>query len=427
MLRRKRLLLVGMFVDLLGGGLFAPFFLVYGLRIAHLSLPTAGLILAVVAALGIAVGPVAGAAVDVVGPVRIVVGSSVVAILGCVALLAWPSAGGFALGEFLLSASQRAFYGAFTPFVTAVSGGENLERWFGHLRAARYVGLSLGQAVSGAVLVVGEGFGLRLIVGLDALTFAIGLVFTLAAAAGVSMKAAPTPEDAPYGYGAVIRDRPNVAVFGLNVIQTLLILTPALAMPVFVLEHLHLPTWVPGVLLASGTVTLSAGSLASPFLLRGRRRLRNLQFANAIWVAGFLLVLFSPTALPVALALLLPAMLLLGLGESFYAPTADALPAALAPTHLQGRYSAFHQMAWGVSETIAPAFVGFLLAANATLLWSLLALLAAMSFMGYRALERPLAGRDGTAGVPVRNAVAAQVPPPSAVERDVADIPQATA
>jgi len=181
-------------------------------------------------------------------------------------------------------------------------------------------------------------------------------------------------------------------------ISTLLILAPVIAIPVFVIEDLDLPNWIPGLLLASTTVTLAIGSLASPYLLRGRRRLRNLQLANAVWVVSFLLIFLSPMVLGIALAVLLTAMLLLGLGEALYGPTADALPAALAPAHLQGRYSAFHQMAWGVSETVAPALVGILLATNDTLLWFVLGSLAAGSVMGYRMLERPLAGRDGIAG-----------------------------
>jgi hypothetical protein len=35
--------------------------------------------------------------------------------------------------------------------------------------------------------------------------------------------------------------------------------------------------------------------------------------------------------------------------------------AALAPPGLLGRYAAVHQMAWGISETIAPLLMGLLL------------------------------------------------------------------
>jgi MFS family permease len=92
---------------------------------------------------------------------------------------------------------------------------------------------------------------------------------------------------------------------------------------------------------------------------------------------------------------------LLGLGESLYGPTADALPAALAPPALRGRYSALHQIAWGVSDTIAPAICGFLLSMQGSLLWFVLAPLGVVTALVYRVLERPVAGRDGVAGAPL--------------------------
>jgi hypothetical protein len=47
------------------------------------------------------------------------------------------------------------------------------------------------------------------------------------------------------GYGRVLRDRVNIAIAGLNVAATLLIIAPILVLPVFVLERLHLAAWLP--------------------------------------------------------------------------------------------------------------------------------------------------------------------------------------
>jgi MFS family permease len=391
-----------MFIDTLGGGLFSPFELLYGHRVADLSLASAGLLLAVGSGAAIAVGPVAGAAVDRLGPVRIVSSANVLGAAGCALLLAAPNAWGFTGGIFLLAASQRVFYGAFTPFVATISEAHDLELWFGRIRTARYVGLALGQALSGAVLVAGTVEGLRLLVALDAASYLVALLFLVLASGGVVVQAArDEQEERPRGYRAVLADRPNVAAVALNVVATLLIIAPIIAMPVFVLEHLELAAWVPGVLAAATTVTLAVGTLASPRLLRGRRRLRNLALANVVWAVGFLLFPVAPAVSAAAFGVLLAGVVLLGFGEALYGPTADALPAALAPPHLQGRYAAFHQMAWGVSETIAPALAGALLATNGSLLWLVLAGLAVASTVGYRVLETQIGGRDGIAGAPL--------------------------
>src|ERR687885_2874592 len=98
--RRRRLLIAAMFVDTLGGGLLSPFELVYALKIAGLSLTSAGVILSVAAAAGIAVGPLAGAAVDRVGPVRVVAVANGLGVAGCLSLLVWQNGYGYAVGAF---------------------------------------------------------------------------------------------------------------------------------------------------------------------------------------------------------------------------------------------------------------------------------------------------------------------------------------
>jgi GMP synthase-like glutamine amidotransferase/Na+/melibiose symporter-like transporter len=389
-----------MFIDLLGGGLYGPFELLFGHKVVGLSLPTSGLVLAVGGGVAIAVGPAAGAAVDRFGPSRIVSSANVLGAAGCLLIFSG-TAWGFGGGVFLLSASQRAFYGAFTPFVASIAESHDLELWFGRIRAARYIGLGLGQALSGLALLAGQVRGLRLIVALNGVSFLVALAFLVVASTGVAAEVASREEETARGYRAVLSDRANVALAGLNVVATLLIIAPVIATPVFVLERLHLSTWVPGVLVALATAMLAVASFASPRLLRGRRRVRNLAIASSIWALGFLLFVVAPVDRGLALVPLVGAVLLLGFGESLYAPTADTLPAALAPPALRGRYAAFHQIAWGVSETVAPALCGLLLAISSSALWLVLAALGAGSALAYRRLEARIGGRDGIAGAPL--------------------------
>jgi MFS family permease len=53
-------------------------------------------------------------------------------------------------------------------------------------------------------------------------------------------------------------------------------------------------------------------------------------------------------------------------------PSADSLPLELAPAGLSGRYTAVHQLGWGVSAAIAPVLAGALLAAGRPTLWVVL-------------------------------------------------------
>src|ERR1051326_7340831 len=157
--RRRRLLIAAMLVDTLGGGLLAPFELIYAIKIAELSLTSARVVLSVAAAAGIAVGPFAGAAVDRIGPFRVVAVANGLGVVGCVSLLAWTNAWGYAVGAFFLSANMRVFWAAFTPLVVGIASDANLEQWFARLRGARYVGIVGGEGLSGLVFLAGVNTG----------------------------------------------------------------------------------------------------------------------------------------------------------------------------------------------------------------------------------------------------------------------------
>jgi MFS family permease len=400
--KSRRLLIAAMFVDTLGGGLLAPFELVYALRIAHLSLVSAGLVLSVAAAAGIAIGPLAGAEVDRVGPARVVAVANLLGAAGCISLLFWTSRWGYGLGAFLLSANMRTFWAAFTPLVASIAAAAELERWFGRLRAARYVGIVAGEGLSGIFFVGGIAPGLRLLVIANGLSFLAALALVLAALPAhhpVTDRDGQEEEEPRSGFRRALADRVNVAAAALNVPATLLLIAPVLVLPVFILERLHLPAWLPGILAALLTATAAVGLLFGSSLVYGRRRLRNLEIAAALWAVGCAVFLLAPLTIALAYCALVLGVLLLGLGEAFYAPTADALPAALAPLALRGRYAALHQMAWGISESIAPTLGAVTLAVSNTALWLTLAGVASATALLYRALEKPTRGRDGIAGV----------------------------
>jgi MFS family permease len=86
-------------------------------------------------------------------------------------------------------------------------------------------------------------------------------------------------------------------------------------------------------------------------------------------------------------------MITLGLGEAAYAPTADALPLDLAPPNLSGRYTALHQLAWGISGAIAPTLCAVLVRHGRFSLWVTLGLLSLGLATAYTIAERSIGER----------------------------------
>ena len=398
----RRLLILAMLVDTLGSGLVFPFELLFGTDLVGLTLAETALGLSIGTGIGIIAGPIAGSLVDRFGPMRLVVTANLLSVAACAGLLLADGLVAFTAVSFVFATASRTFWAAYAPLAAAFVAADDLETWFGRFRATRYGGLAAGAAVASLALLAGRETGLRLVLGANALSYVVAICLFLSAAhqrqAAVQGVIAPRSITVATGHGSAIRDLANMGLATLNVADTLLITVPLLALPIFVLDQLLLPPWVPGVLAAVGTVAVAIPTFFAGRLSRGRRRLRLLAAAAALWSLGGLLMAAGAALPGVALVILPAGMILLGVGEAVYAPTADALPLVLAQPHFAGRYSALHQLAWGVSGTVAPILTAWLLGLGAHVVWGALSAAAALVAACYLWLERRLGVRTGVAG-----------------------------
>ncbi|KOV84975.1 MFS transporter [Nocardia sp. NRRL S-836] len=389
-----------MVIDALGNGLFAPFALVYAHKVVPMPLPTAGIVLTVAFGAATLAQPLVGTAVDRYGAIRVVIGGNALLFAGSVAMLGSTGPVPFGVAAFVFSLGGRAFWGAFTPLVGVVARPGELEQWFGRIRGLRYVGFAAGGALSGVVLSWDEVGGLRTLLGLNAVSFLLALLL-FAAVKARDDRWAPAGRPAESGgYRTALTDSANVVLAGLNLVGNLVVITPLVALPTFVLQHLRVGSWLPGVLVAAGSAVVAVATSFNHLLTRGRRRLRTLQLSCATWVVAFTLVLLAVRYPAAAVALLLVAVALIGFGEALYVPTADTLPAVLAPAGHTGRYAAMHQLAWAVSDMLAPLLAATLLTASADALWLALGGASLVCLLLYRGLETSVGERDGISGAP---------------------------
>lgn len=407
--RASRMLLIAMLIDTLGSGLSMPFELLFGHVVVGLSLPEVGLGITIGTGAAIAVGPIAGAFVDRMGATRVMAAANVMSAIGCLALVVVHGLVPFIVVSFVLAGAQRAFWAAYAPLVAEFVAGDQLETWFGRFRGIRYAGIAAGAAAASVALLPGQEVGLRIVIGLDALSYLGAMAMLLVAVRSrdwrpmqrhLETDPSPSPE-VQVGYLPALRDGTNVLLAVANVTATLIIVTPLLALPVFVLDSLGLPVWLPGLLAAIAALSTMVPSLLSGRLTRGHPRLGLLALAATLWATGSMLFAISAWTPALWLLLLPAAMVALGVGEALYAPTADALPLALAPIGLAGRYSAIHQSAWGISGTIAPTFAVYLLLAGPDALWLTLAAASIVLAVTYLGLQRRVGVRAGIAGTSV--------------------------
>lgn len=392
--RVRTWLFTAMLIDALGSGLLGPFDLLYGHTVTRLPLWLAGLALSMGTAIAIPLGPIAGVLVDRMGVVRVTLVANALSALGCGLLLAARDVWMFGVAVAVLAGGSRIFWASFSPLVAAIAGSGR-QTWFGRIRSLRYAGLTGGQALAGLILLLGAVRGLQILVAGDAVSFIVALVLVGLVPGGVAAprRVAIIRSKVPAGYRAALRDRTNVLLAGLNVLATLILTLPLLGLPILVVDQLRLALWMPGVLAALNTAAVAVPAFFAGRLLQGRRSLQILAASALMWMlaAGFLGI--GSVSHTLAYAALPIGVILLGLGEAGYAPTADGLPLDLAPPQLAGRYAALHQMAWGISGAIAPAITAILIGSGHTSLWLATGVLALILAVSYRLVEPVVTAR----------------------------------
>ncbi len=367
--RSRRALLVALGVDNLGSGLFLPLALVYATRAVGLPLGVAGTVVAVGTAAGLLVPPVAGRLVDGLGPRTVVLASQLLQAAGALAYLVAQDLGLVLAAAVLLAAGQQTFYSALFALVADVSPPGPKDRPFAMVNMVRSGAFGAGALVAGVLLSSVDVVGLRIAVGVNAATF---VVCALLLALFVRDEHHPGHASGlPRGTNrGVLHDRAYLALIAVTGLVALLTDFFLVGMPVFALDVLHTPEWLPGVLLAVVTVL---GSTLGTTAVRVTGRMTRTGAMMLGAAVGLVWCLLSLAALVVPdgwqAAWLLGTVPVLAAGSLLFGPRANAVAEAAAPRAVRGRYLAAFQYAFTVAGIVAPAVVA-LFALGAWVPWA---------------------------------------------------------
>jgi MFS family permease len=361
-------LLIATWIDAVGSGLYFTFNLLYLNKVAGFSLGTAGLVLSITAGIALAFNPLAGSLVDRTGPKRMIFFSQVLCCVGYSGLLlVTGSVPRLVIFALLASMGDRIFWVGFPSLVAQIAKDHDRDRWFAFLGMTREAGFGVGGLMAAAIVALLGTNGYRVLIGINGASFAVAAVLI--------WFRVPAPEVVPHegdhgGWKAVFRDRPVIKMAVANTVAATAIQTGFLTMPIYVVDHLDLADWTPGILFAVSTVVLASGQAFALNIVAGWRRTRVYTLAAAIWVVG---------AVVWALAQVVPNSWLLGYafvavvvmtgGDLFHAPQTNGLPSALAPPALRGRYLAMFSFSWGFARTVSPGIVAALLWLGPTWPW----------------------------------------------------------
>jgi MFS family permease len=422
-MRDRTALLAALGADNFGSGLFLPLVLVYVIRDVGLPVGTAGTVIAVGTLAGLCMPPVAGRLVDRIGPRPVVIAAEVIQAAGALIYLAARGAGAGSgaavlvvlVAAALLGAGQQLFYSSLFALLADVAGDQPRDRPFAVASMIRAACFGLGALAAAALLSLAGPVAYPVAVVLDAGSFVVcaallaGLVRTPRARAAPpdaadtdradTDRADTVPSSRSYRSSGsseaegelrsrLLADRPYLALIGITGLIALTSDFFLIGLPVFVLDRLHGPPWLPGTMLALSTAISAAGGTVALRVTRHWSRIAAMRVGAACYAAwcaaGLAALALPPGWRPTEL---LAATLLAAVGGLLFM-RANALAEAAAPPPVRGRYLAGFQYAYTVAGVVAPALVALFSVAT----WLPWLLVGASAFLAV-ALLRPLAAR----------------------------------
>ena len=250
-------LLIALGVDNAGSGFFLPLTLVFVTRVVGLPLGTAGATVAAGTLAGLLVPPLAGPLVDRIGPRPVVIAAQLIQSAGAGLFLVADGVLAVAVATVALAAGQQLFYSSLFALISDVAGEGPKDKPFAVVAMVRAGCFGLGGLAAGVLLTTAGTDGLRVAVLVNAASFA---------ACALLLATLVRPGHHPVAASGAARlrgDRTFLSLIGITGLVALATDFYLVGMPVFVLDVLGGPPWLPGVLLAvSTTINATCGTLA---------------------------------------------------------------------------------------------------------------------------------------------------------------------
>ncbi|WP_406191917.1 MFS transporter [Streptomyces sp. NBC_01017] len=412
-------------IDSLGNGLVMAFTVVFFVKTTSLSLVAVGAALTAGQLLALPVPPLLGPLLDKYGPRTVVAVGNWVSVAGFIGFLFSHASWQIVLWQFVVQLGSTAFWMGNSPLIVLVARGDERARWFGFIRALRNVGIGFGGAASGVALSIGTVDGLRAVMVINAVSFAVAgwLIITFrgadtseAADAGHAeprpaepRPAEPKPAEPEQpageptgqpsgGYRTVLKDTRYLRLVATNISFAFASTVITVLLAAYVADNLDVGSWIVGVLVVLNTAMVALLQTLASRWIEARRPVTVLVLALLFNAAAFI-VFGVLLVLPgwAVIAGLLIAMVLYTVGEILGSPPTSELSVVMAPEHLRGRYLGVYQMSWSVGGALAPALLTALLEGGAALPWVFLTAISVLAVPLVLGLDRRAAATSKAA------------------------------
>ncbi|WP_244189513.1 MFS transporter [Streptomyces incarnatus] len=276
-------------VNGIGTGMYVPFTLVFFHAVTGLSFTVVGAVLTATGLAGIAVLPLAGAAVDRYGAKRVQYGLYGVRVAGFALYPFAHSLPAFAAVALVTAAADRAFPAAQQSLIGEVASGAGRDRLQASTRALQNAGNGAGALLATLVISLAGSAGYTYAAWGNALSFALAALLLRPLRQVRTAGAAPVARRAGAGYRLVLADRPFLVVTGANFLNALSYSALSVLFPLFVVEWLHGPSMLTGAGFTLNTVLCAVAGVGVGARVRGAgaRRTRAAALGGGLFATAF--------------------------------------------------------------------------------------------------------------------------------------------
>ena len=378
-------LMLGTFVDSLGGALVFPFFTLYVSRRFGVDMTRVGLLIGLFALTNLLGGILGGALADRVGRKATMLMGLALSGLSSL-LMGWASSlRVLSLSILVVGLFAEAGGPARQAMVADLLPEQQRAQGFGLMRVVHNLAVVIGPAIGG--LLAASSF-LWLFIG-DAATS----LLTAALVAAVLRETRPESDSGAdpgnllqtmRGYAIVLSDGRFVAFMIMSMLVMVVSLQMNTSLPVYLSDAHGVSAQGFGYLL---TLNASMVVLLQFWVTRRIRAYPTLLVAalgGAVYGVGY--ALYGVVA---AYGLFLVAMAIVTTGEMIFFPTIQALAAQLSPVDMRGRYLAAFGFSWAIPAMVGPVLVGWIMDnADPRWAWYAAGVAGGMAAVGFVALHR---------------------------------------
>ncbi len=377
-------LMMGMFIDRIGGALMFPFFTLYVTQKFDVGMTEVGVLFGLFSISSVVGSTLGGALTDRLGRKGMIIFGLLASafsslLMGLVNQIELFFATAIIVGVFANSGgpAQQAMVADLLPEEKRAQG-------FGLLRVIANLAVAIGPAIGG--LLAARSYLLLFICDAVASTITAGVVL-----AAIRETMPVTPEGEPQetiaqtfgGYVTVLRDSTFVVFMGACILMVLVYMQMNTTLSVYLRDAHGIAERGFGYIMSlnAGMVVLFQFSITR--WIAKYRPLVVMAVGTLLYAIGFGMYGFVSTYV-----MFLLAMAIITIGEMMTAPTSQSLVAQLAPERMRGRYMAVFGFTWVIPSAVGPLLAGLIMDnADPNWVWYAAGLLGLVAVGGFAMLE----------------------------------------